>query len=243
MQMKDVSQNTKNLYNAKAKMSRKKNNLGEFDKINHDIHQSSLKDHEDWIETNVTEMEAANRTGNTRKIFELLNHITSRPKPHPQNLTTDENGNLLKSAEDIAATWFCFLKKKFAKTCRELSRLFAPIPDFRAPDAGLKRAEFENAVNKLPNNKAVGPDDIPAEAIKYCAKVRADLFTIINLIWGKEHVPEAMALTRFKMIFKKENPDDPSKYRCLGLLNHSYKVLSNIILQRLMGPADKFLSD
>ena len=46
------------------------------------------------------------------------------------------------------------------------------------------------------------------------------------------------------MLFKKENPDDPTKYRCIGLLNHNnYKVLSNIILQRLTDSAEKFLSD
>ena len=46
------------------------------------------------------------------------------------------------------------------------------------------------------------------------------------------------------MLYKnKGSPNNPSKYRCIGLLNHEYKVLSCIILNRLLGVSENFLKD
>ena len=48
----------------------------------------------------------------------------------------------------------------------------------------------------------------------------------------------------FTMIYKNKcSPDDPSKYRCIGLLNHAYKVLSIIILTRLQRSCEGYLKD
>ena len=46
------------------------------------------------------------------------------------------------------------------------------------------------------------------------------------------------------MLFKgKGSPDDPAKYRCIGLLNHSYKLLAHILLSRLLLPSEGYLQD
>ena len=59
---------------------------------------STLKDYTDWIEKNVCEMEKTNSTGNSRRMYDIFNLLSAKPKPPPHNLTTDEEGNLLKSA-------------------------------------------------------------------------------------------------------------------------------------------------
>ena len=58
--MRDVSDHTKLLFEKRAKMSARKNNIAEFDRIQEEIHASSLQDHANWIEENVKEMERAN---------------------------------------------------------------------------------------------------------------------------------------------------------------------------------------
>ena len=46
------------------------------------------------------------------------------------------------------------------------------------------------------------------------------------------------------MIFKnKGSPNDPRKYRCIALLNHSYKILARIMLVRMIGTSENFLRD
>ena len=162
-------------------MSRKVNTVTEYAGVQKEISDSSLRDFSDWVAGNVADMEQANDSGNVRKIFAILRELTSTPKPPPLNLTTDETGALFKSPEDQAAVWFRFLKAKFSRTEAEMDRPeLRPIPPDRSPVDNLTRDEFEDAVRKMPNGKAVGPDCIPAETFKYSLNARTALYEIIE---------------------------------------------------------------
>ena len=117
------------------------------------------------------------------------------------------------------------------------------IPTYRAPDSALTRLEFDSAVAKMPNFKAVGPDGIPAEVIKYCPSVKTVLFEIVQKMWEEEELPAGFAQARFVMLYKKDSANDPGNYRCIALLNHAYKILSRIILMRLIGKREAHLQD
>ena len=96
----------------------------------------------------------------------------------------------------------------------------------------------------MQNHKAVGPDGIPAEPIKYCPAVKDALFQIVVKIWEDEKLPDTLARAKFTMLYKnKGSPNDPTKYRCIALLNHSYKILSRMILMRLMKQTGGALPD
>ena len=57
-------------------------------------------------------------------------------------------------------------------------------------------------------------------------------------------MPEALGVAVFKMLYKhKGSSEDPSKYRCIGLLNAAYKVLSAVMLQRLIMETQHYLQD
>lgn len=95
----------------------------------------------------------------------------------------------------------------------------------------ISRSEFDVAIKRLKLNKATGPDGIPAEAYKFCPKVQDELFKIISYMWDNEVVPANLVSANFRMLFKhKGSKEDPSRYRCIALLNHAYKVLSIILI-------------
>ena len=57
-------------------------------------------------------------------------------------------------------------------------------------------------------------------------------------------MPKTLVLCVFVMIYKRKgSQDDPDKYRAIGLLNHSYKILSVCLLHRLVAETDWFLSE
>ena len=181
----------------RADMDRDKNSAREYRNIQSEIKESCLQDYKDWVNRCVTEMEAANAVGNTRRVFAITNKLSKKPKQPPQNLSTDESGSLLKSAEEVAAVWERFLSGKFAATAEEANRpAMADIPADRAEGDTLTRKEFEAAVKKLSNNKAVGPDGVPAEAFKYSAKAKDILFLIIQQIWEQEKLSEEFGRAR-----------------------------------------------
>ena len=194
----------------------------------------------------VTDMEAANAVGDTRKVFKMVKHLSKSAKPPPKNLTSDANGSLLKSPEEVARIWSELLREKFAATDREVNVRgpLPPLPSIRQSSDALTRAEFEKALNIMKNGKATGPDGVPAEVYKYCDVAKEELFKFLNQVWEQEQLPEDFAQAKFVMLFKsKGSSNDPSKYRCIGLLNHSYKVLSLIMLMRLLNCSDNFLHD
>ena len=123
-------------------------------------------------------------------------------------------------------------------------RQWQPLSAFRRFGANLNRSEFEKAVKQLKNAKATGPDKVPAEVYKYCPEVKEELFKFLEFIWNHECIPENLVCGRFVMLWKRKgSTNDPSKYRCICLLNHAYKILANILLTRLVAGSTGFLLD
>ena len=111
-------------------------------------------------------------------------------------------------------------------------------------DDRISWQEFEEAVKRLKRGKATGPDGIPAEFFKFCPVIKNELFHLISFMWNEEVVPPSFVAANFRMLYKnKGSREDPSKYRCIALLNHAYKVLSIILLGRMVGISDTFLKD
>ena len=70
------------------------------------------------------------------------------------------------------------------------------------------------------------------------------LIKLIHKIWSSEDVPEKFARATFVMLFKdKGSSDDPTKYRCLVILNHAYKGLSQSLLERINKGTEHYLSE
>ena len=53
---------------------------------------------------------------------------------------------------------------------------------------------------------------------------------MINTMWMHESIPDGFVKAKFIMFYKKGSANDPANYRCIALLNHSFKILSQIIL-------------
>ena len=68
---------------------------------------------------------------------------------------------------------------KFAATTAEASRTLEPLPQGRTEQDLLTRKEFDKALMKMADGKAVGPEGIPIEAYKYCPANKDMLFSLI----------------------------------------------------------------
>ena len=240
-----TSERTKRLMEKRTRMNRKNSSRAQFRRMQKKIKESCLKDYVDWVESCVGEIEEANDYGDVRRIYHLVNKITRKPKPPPTNLTKNENGEPIQSPQAVVSTWERFLRGKFQAAEAEAGRPpLEPLPTTRTEEDDLTRSEFENAINRLKKSKATGPDEIPIEVYKKCPKLKEELFQFIKYVWDKEAIPENLGVANFVMLYKnKGSSDDPTKYRCIGLLNHGYKILAQIILARLLKCSDAFLKD
>ena len=155
------------------------------------------------------------------------------------------NGNMIQKPQELADTWSNFLGQKFGATEREnFQREFADLPECTDESGKLTRAEFDDAVRRVKRGKATGADGVPAEVWQNSKLAQDKLFQFLKKVWDKECVPANLAVGIFVMIFKgKGSSDDCSNYRCIGLLNHAYKIMTVILLQRLVAQCENYFSD
>ena len=108
----------------------------------------------------------------------------------------------------------------------------------------LTEKEILDGLARSKCGKSRGPDGIPIEIYKTSEVCKKLLIRLFQTTWDAEDVPAKFAQATFTMLYKnKGSPDDPSKYRCIGLLNHAYKVFAQCIHKRLEQQTAKFLSE
>lgn len=111
-----------------------------------------------------------------------------------------------------------------------------------ALDKPLTEAEIECAVGKLSNGRAVGPDGIPGELLKYGGAHIVKTFAAeINNSFVNRVVLPYLNEGILVPLNKPGKPYEVKQTRPITLLNTRRKVLSIAILDRIAGSIDKFL--
>src|SRR5215475_13778071 len=104
--------------------------------------------------------------------------------------------------------------------------------------------EVKRAIEKLQSHKSPGIDQIPAELIKAGGRtLRCAIHKLINSIWNKEELPEEWKESIIVHIYKKGDKTDCNNYRGISLLLTTCKIMSNILLSRLIPYAEEIIGD
>jgi hypothetical protein len=102
----------------------------------------------------------------------------------------------------------------------------------------------ELAIEKLKSHKSPCINQIPAELIKArCKTIRCAVHKLIISVWNKEELPEEWKESIIVPIHKKGDKTDCNNYRGISLLPATYKILSNILLSRLIPYAEEMIGD
>jgi len=105
-------------------------------------------------------------------------------------------------------------------------------------------AEVELAIDKLKSYKSPGFDQIPAEMFKAGGRtICLEIHKLITSIWKKEKLPEEGKESIIISIHKKGDKTDCNNYRGISPLPNTYKILSNILLSRLISYAEEITGD
>jgi len=104
--------------------------------------------------------------------------------------------------------------------------------------------EVELDIEKLKNHKSPTTDQIPAELIKAGGRtIRCEILKLIISNWNKEELPDEWKESIIVLIYTKGDKTVCNNYRGLSLLPTTYKVLSNILLSRLIQYAEEVIGD
>ena len=103
--------------------------------------------------------------------------------------------------------------------------------------------ELESCPRVLHDNNEPGCDGIPIEAYRDSPTAKQELFAIVRLMWQTEAIPPALVRGTFVMLYKKGPRDNFGNYRAVGLMCHSYKLLSMLVLHRMHDDVESRLAD
>ena len=194
------------------------------------IWKSSREDYREFLDGILTEMEAAERNGNTREITRLTKILCGKAAVSSVMPSKDLKSAPITSTEQLLAAWNEFLAKKFASPPTDQQRRREHLV---SEQDQLSNSELEEALAALKSNRAPGWDNIPIEAYQHSPTAKNELFRIVHMIWDCESPPPMLVRGIFIMLYKKGERDSFSNYRAICLLCHAYKLISAIIARRL----------
>ena len=204
------------------------------------ISNSTRDDYRSYVDGIITDIEAADGTGNVREVTRLTKILSGKSNKSTTMPSKDLSGDPIISPEQLLSAWNTFLAKKFASPPSDTTR---EREQTMSPDDRLSAEELEECLDALKSDKAPGYDNIPVEAYKHSSAAKAELFRITNLIWDIESVPTELVIGIFIMKHKKKSKDDFANYRAICLLCHAYKLLSAVIARRLHLELEPILPD
>jgi hypothetical protein len=104
--------------------------------------------------------------------------------------------------------------------------------------------EVEMAIGKLKRYKYPGTDQIPTELIKGGGeKLCSEIQKLMCSKWNKEELPQQCKESIIVPMRKKGDKTDCNNYQGISLLSTAYKILSNILLARLIPYVNEIIGD
>jgi len=104
--------------------------------------------------------------------------------------------------------------------------------------------DVKKTMRNLKNYKLAGTDGIHPELIKYGGnKLLNRIYELVRQIWEEERTPEEWKETIIVPIYKKGDRDMCENYREIALGNAVYKILVNIILEKIKPYTEKIIRD
>jgi endonuclease/exonuclease/phosphatase family metal-dependent hydrolase len=184
-------------------------------------------------------LEQTRRSNDVRKFYKSVNE--SRKPFKPKNyLIRGINGDIITEQSEILERWAQYFENHINQnTIAATESTTNTTTNFNNHSTNLEENpptidEIEAAILKLQNNKSPGDDNIPAELFKEGREViLSSLQTFIENVWFNETLPKSFKSGVICPLHKKGDAFVCDNYRAITLLNIGYKILSNIIYERL----------
>ena len=154
----------------------------------------------------------------------------------------DENGKLLRKLDEIRARWRRHFTSLLNTTSATLNRTIieglSQKPTVLSLGDPPAVSETKKTLRSMANGKAMRPDELPAELLKLglsdsSHEILLTFHDIIVSVWMTGEVQQEWKDATIKVLHKKMDRTECSKYRGLSLMAHAGKILLKIVANRL----------
>lgn len=159
-----------------------------------------------------------------KKVKELAG--TSRRRT--VNVLEDNQGQVIVEKSEIKQTWEEYIKQLF----HDVRTMPPNIDNTDGPP--ILEAEVQAALKNAKEQKALGPDGIPAEILKLIEGKNLKWLTkVFNKIYDTGVIPKEWLKSEFITLPKKPNARKYSEFRTISLMSHLLKIFLKIIHSRI----------
>jgi len=195
-----------------------------------------------YLKAKIEEFETNSKVNNVRDLYRGINDFKKGYQPRII-IVKDEEGELVADPHSIMARWRNYFSQLFnVHGVKDVRQAEIHTEESLVPEPSV--FEVELAIGKLKNHKSPGTDQIPAELIKAGGRtICCAIHKLIISIWNKEELSEEWKESITVPVCKKEDKTDCNNYRGISLLPTTYKILSNILLLRLIPYMEEVIGD
>jgi len=219
-----------------------RSNVDNLNNVRHKASRHFRNKKKAYLKAKIEELENNSKVNNVRDLHRGINDFKKGYQPRT-SIVRDEKGELVADPHSIIARWrnyFSQLLNVHEDNDIRQAEIHTVEPLVPEPSA----FEGELAIGKLKNHKSPGINQIPAELIKAGGRtICCVIHKFIISIWNKEELPEEWKESIIVSVYKKGDKTDCNNYRGISLLPTMYKMLSNILLSRLIPYAEEVIGD
>ena len=213
------------------------------------LRRSSRRDEVAYWTDMTAILQRAFDTGDAKALFGTLKKIMGGPAAVSETLL-NEDGSLLSDKEACMGRWkdhFATQLNKEKPTSVDPSlcvEAAAATPDERISTEPPSEAEVEKVLKGLKDGKAPGLDGLPPEFFKTATGVLTPWITLVlRKVWLRGRAPVDWQICGLAPVFKKGDRRCPKNYRGIALLPIVCKVMSIIVLHRIVDVLDEKISE
>ena len=175
-----------------------------------------------------------------RQLYNITKKLSQR-NTKPERPVEDNSGNQIIGVENQRQRWMEHFEELLNRPLPENPPDIQPaVEDLQINCNPRSRGEIRRAIKQLRNNKAPGPDAIPAEALKADIETTVDmLHPLFEQIWKEEDIPDDW---KENYLIKLPKKGDLSDWGIM-LLSVPGKVFNRVLLNRIRDEVDTKLRD
>ena len=232
----EIRKEAKDTVNRSKTRATKQRANAEYAKADRDVKTSARRDKRTYVESIAQEAEDAAQKGDMRALYNTTKKLTNK-KNGGERPVKNKEGDTITDIENQMNRWVEHFKTLLNQ---DPPAHRADIPPAEEPlNININcptKVEIQSAIKQMKNNKAPGPDNIPAEALKADVETSTEmLYSIISKIWEEEELPADWKEGHIVKIPKKGDLSQCDNYRGIMLLSAPGKVMNRVIYYKEYG--------
>lgn len=196
---------------------------------------------EKWYEGKCSEIEELMSKNDSFNVHKKVKEMCGIKRTNKSNILLDKNGKIIPDINGKLERWKEYIQELFEDE-RQPEAINEEEDQENGPN--ITKEEVTNAIKLMKNNRASGPDEIPAEIIKLIEEEQIGILVdLYNTIYNTGIIPKDWLVSTFVAIPKKSNAKECSDHRTVSLMSHSLKIFLKIIHQRVFRKLEQDISE